>query len=295
MIYTIGESIFDIIFNDQEIVAGKPGGSVLNSSVSLGRMGYPVSLISELGNDDLGRYMLRFLQSSGVKTDYIYLSDEMKTTLAIAFLNEWKNASYTFYRFFQAGRFQGPFPEIKKGDIVLFGSIAALSPETSPGIRQFVRQAYLQGAITLYDPNIRPSHRDQFSLFRDIIRENLSMSDIIRASTDDFRYLFDFSSPEDIIDFTRKYTHAVLILTDASQPVHLFADHFHQTYNVPAIQPVSTIGAGDTFNASIAASMFDLNIERSQIHNISQGQWKVIIERAITVSQKVCMSYDNYL
>ena len=38
-IYTIGETLFDIIFKNGQPQAGKAGGAMLNSSVSLGRIG----------------------------------------------------------------------------------------------------------------------------------------------------------------------------------------------------------------------------------------------------------------
>lgn len=35
-IYAIGETLYDIIFKDGQPQAGKPGGAMLNSTVSLG-------------------------------------------------------------------------------------------------------------------------------------------------------------------------------------------------------------------------------------------------------------------
>ena len=40
-IYAIGETVFDIIFKNGQPQAAKPGGAMLNSAVSLGRMGLP--------------------------------------------------------------------------------------------------------------------------------------------------------------------------------------------------------------------------------------------------------------
>ena len=51
VIYTIGETVFDIIFELDQPVAAKAGGSLLNTSVSLGRLGLPVQFISEYGTD----------------------------------------------------------------------------------------------------------------------------------------------------------------------------------------------------------------------------------------------------
>ena len=51
----IGETVLDIIFKDDEPVSAVPGGSVFNALISLGRAGVKASLISETGNDHIGR------------------------------------------------------------------------------------------------------------------------------------------------------------------------------------------------------------------------------------------------
>ncbi len=61
-IFCIGETVFDIIFQGTQPVAGKAGGSMLNSAVSMGRMDLPVYFISEYGNDPLGQHIDNFLK-----------------------------------------------------------------------------------------------------------------------------------------------------------------------------------------------------------------------------------------
>jgi len=46
MNYTLGESLLDVIFNGLDQVVAKPGGSMLNTAVSLARMSLPVARIS---------------------------------------------------------------------------------------------------------------------------------------------------------------------------------------------------------------------------------------------------------
>ena len=50
-IYAIGETVCDLIFKDDKPLAAKAGGSMLNASISLGRLKLPVNFISEFGND----------------------------------------------------------------------------------------------------------------------------------------------------------------------------------------------------------------------------------------------------
>jgi fructokinase len=90
----------DIIFKNGQPQAAKAGGSVLNSAVSIGRMGLPVSFISEYGNDAVGDLIDDFLKSNGVDPSNVYRHKDGSTSLALAFLNEKNDASYTFYKQF---------------------------------------------------------------------------------------------------------------------------------------------------------------------------------------------------
>ena len=47
----IGETILDIIFKNEQPTAAVPGGSTFNGIISLGRLGLPVTMITETGND----------------------------------------------------------------------------------------------------------------------------------------------------------------------------------------------------------------------------------------------------
>ena len=128
-IYAIGETLYDIIFKNGQPQAAKPGGAMLNSTISLGRIGLPVSFISEYGDDQLGTMIDSFLNENGVDTSYVNHFRDGNTALAIAILNERNDATYTFYKNYPEKRLNIPFPEIKKDDIFLCGSIYAITDE----------------------------------------------------------------------------------------------------------------------------------------------------------------------
>jgi fructokinase len=74
-----------------------------------------------------------------------------------------------------------------------------------------------------------------------------------------------------------------------------YCKNFSKHYPVPSIKPVSTIGAGDSFNAGIITAMYENNISSINIKDCSQDQWDTIIEKGINFASAVCMSYDNYI
>ena len=125
-IYTFGETVFDIIFENGQPVAARPGGAMLNTAVSLGRCGHNVSLLTELGHDYIGRQVIEFLRENGVGTESIVPYTGAQTPIALAFLDQDKSASYTFYKSYPEHRLDQAFPRCRKGDIVLFGSFYSL-------------------------------------------------------------------------------------------------------------------------------------------------------------------------
>jgi len=98
MVYTLGEVLLDIIFKPGGETVAIPGGAMLNSSISMARKNIPVSIISETGNDKTGKMIIDFLNKNNVNTTYITKYKKIKTSLALAFLDENAKPDYTFYK-----------------------------------------------------------------------------------------------------------------------------------------------------------------------------------------------------
>jgi fructokinase len=294
-VFTIGETVYDIIFSDGSIQTGKPGGSMLNASVSLGRLGIDVSFISELGRDNVGDLIIEFLESNQINTQYIHRFDDGYSPLALAFLDENKNASYTFYKKYPPKRLQQQFPEISKNDIVLFGSFFSIDPEVRKPLKAFIENAKAQGALIIYDPNIRKQHQNQIPDFIEMIFENFSMADIVRASHEDFDVVFKIENAKNAFELLREHGKAKLIYTTGGDKVELMSGNIKMELPVPKINVVSTIGAGDNFNAGLIFSLVKQDIHKKDLPQLILGQWKEVLETGIRCSQEVCKSYENYI
>ena len=68
----VGETVFVILFKETQPISAKPGGSVYNALISLGRLGLEPIFISEIGNDRIGMIIKDFLDKNNVKTEFIY-------------------------------------------------------------------------------------------------------------------------------------------------------------------------------------------------------------------------------
>ncbi|OQX79249.1 MAG: hypothetical protein B6D61_03930, partial [Bacteroidetes bacterium 4484_249] len=127
------------------------------------------------------------------------------------------------------------------------------------------------------------------------IIENIFNSSIVRGSDDDFKLIFNTDNHRDTFSIIRKTGCKILIYTSGDTNVEFISEEFELSIPVKKIKPVSTIGAGDTFNAGIIYGLFKNNINTSDLNKVDSGLWKSIIKNAITFGTQVCRSYDNYL
>jgi fructokinase len=293
-IYGIGETLLDIIFKNSQPQAAKPGGAMLNSTVSLGRIGLPVYLISEYADDDVGSMIDRFLHENGVGTAYVDHYKDGKTALAIAVLNEKNDASYTFYKNYPSKRLEMTFPVIRKDDIVLCGSIYAITTEIRKKFRDFVSRSKEKDAIVIYDPNFRMAHAKELQKLKPLILENMQMACMVRGSDEDFKNIFGAQTPDEAWKIVTKYC-SCLVYTASSESVHVRTAAFSGRFPVKKIKAVSTIGAGDNFNAGMITAIYRNHITRDQLDKIGEEEWSKIVASGVDFASDVCMSYDNYI
>ena len=293
-IYGIGETVLDIIFKDGEPRTAKPGGSSLNTCLTLGRLGLDVEFISEYGNDPVGDMIDSFLKDNNVKTDYITRFSDGKSALALAFLDAQNNASYTFYKDFPAERLKNIPGRTSEDDIVSFCSIYAITKAVRPNLLKFVKTAKACGSIIIYDPNFRSAHLHELEELRPYIKENLQMADLVRASDEDMQNIFRVTDPVSAYNSVKDHC-PVLVYTANKKGVSVMTPTGNFNFPVKKIKPISTIGAGDNFNAGIIYGMIRDGINKKMLNNLSEEQWGRIIETAVDFATEVCLSWDNYV
>jgi len=293
-IYGIGETVFDIIFKNGQPQAAKAGGAMLNSTVSLGRIGLPVFFISEYASDNVGKIIDSFLSENGVGTNYVDHFTHGKTKLALAFLNERNDANYTFYQDYPEKRLNIDFPVIRKDDIILCGSIYAITSEIRKKFMMLTTTAKENGAIVIYDPNFRPTHSSDLEILKPMIIENMQTATLIRGSDEDFKNIFGANTPDEAFNVVRKYCNC-LVYTANAEGVYVRTNSYAGRFAVKAIKPVSTIGAGDNFNAGMMAAIYRNQITIDQLDKMGEEIWSKVISMGVDFATNVCLSYDNYI
>ncbi|MFC2089893.1 carbohydrate kinase [Bacteroidota bacterium] len=293
-IYAVGETVFDIIFQNHQPQAAKPGGSAFNAMITLGRLGLPSVFISEVGNDKIGNYILEFLEENGVENKYVVMFEDGKSALSLAFLNDNSDAEYEFYKDYPNQRLNEEMPVFQPGDYFLFGSFYGLNPVLRPQIEGLLASANAKETLIYYDPNFRSSHLASLETLRKIIEINFSESTIVRASDEDMYNIYGAENVDDAWNKVSEFCD-YFIYTANAHGVDLRTKSIHLHVEVERITPVSTIGAGDTFNAGILFGLYKRNIRVENLHQLGELDWKEILETAAAFSRDVCLSYDNYV
>ena len=291
----IGETILDIIFRGDQPSAAVPGGSVFNGIVSLGRMGANVGFISETGNDRVGNIILQFMRDNNIPTDHVNVFPDGKSPVSLAFLNEQSDAEYIFYKDYPAQRLEVPLPKIEKDDIFVFGSYYSLNPVLRTRMVEFLQYAQERKAIIYYDPNFRKAHAHEAIRLMPTVLENLEFADIVRGSDEDFQNLYGKSDAQEVYKEHIQFYCDRFLTTHGANGVNLHTRNFTRHFDSPQIQPLSTIGAGDNFNAGIIYGLLKYDVRHADLPSLDQDTWGKIIRCGMDLASEVCQSYDNYI
>lgn len=289
----IGETILDIIFQNNQPSAAVPGGSVFNGAVSLARAGVDVSFISETGNDRVGQTILNYMRESGMTTEYVNVFPDGKSPVSLAYLDENNDADYIFYKDYPRQRLDVAFPNIEEDDILIFGSYFAINPVIREKVYDLLSLARERGAIIYYDPNFRASHKSEAMKLAATIIENLEFADIVRGSSIDFDHLYSMQDVDKVYRDRVQFYCPNFICTQGAGNVALRTNLVTKDYPMEPIKTVSTVGAGDNFNAGIIYGMLKYDVRREEIYNMSVERWDKVIECGQMFAAEACKSLNN--
>lgn len=296
MVYTLGESLLDIIISSINNVTARPGGAMLNTAVSLGRSDVDVSLVTELGDDSTSAQIMSFLQSNNVATNFIHSYNDNNASLAIALLDENKKPKYTFIKNYPEKRNISKIPDFQNGDILLFGSLYSLYKKIRNSILSIINVANNRNVIIIYDPNIRNAHHLSDEDVMKSVHQNIKLSNIIKGSDEDFTNILGSSNHLEQISELRKLNkRALIIITLGADGV--IADLAGQSIKLPAIKTeiISTIGAGDAFNAGIVSALERQRSQNISFRNNDIGSINELLKSGLKYSSLVCNSMENYI
>ncbi len=280
-IVTIGELLVDLTQTGERNgipqYAANPGGAPANVAVAASLMGCNTAFIGKVGNDSFGKMLVNTLESKGVDTGGIVMSDEYKTTLAVVSVDEKGERSFSFYRKNCAdvnlNREELDLNLISSADIFHFGSVSLTDEPCFSAVEYSVKAAKDNGAIITYDPNYRQLLWDDKTVALAKMRCLLNFVDIIKASDEE---LFLLTDEKDIRKGAEKLiSHGVriVIVTLGENGAYYHSRFACGHCNAYKGDVADTNGAGDTFFGAFLSRVGDM--EKIE-HNIGDCLHKAV-------------------
>lgn len=248
----IGELLWDVLPE-----AEKLGGAPINFAYHVSALGAEAVAISTIGSDRRGEKAIKELQSRGVNTAYISVSDQFDTGYVTARVDSKGVASYEFPddvawdHLAINSAAQQCAAELKA---ICFGTLAQRSDSARSAIQRYLGTTS-EKTIKVYDLNLRQNFYS-----RDIIETSLKICTVLKLNDDELGlisslFLLDGSEYEQIEALLTHFDLELAILTKGSNGSVLITREDISRHQGFAAEVVDTIGAGDSFTAAVVTGL----------------------------------------
>lgn len=275
--FVIGESLIDVVHDGTAEPTQLPGGSPLNVAVGLARLGRNTTLLTRIGEDELGDIIFEHLADAGVRLAPKSIDDH-PTSTADAVIDESRSATYTF-------ELHSDYPEPPVGDelaalladppnLVHIGSIGAHLEPGASRIKQWLKLLHDHATVT-YDPNVRLGVVGPREKLLADIDSLMPFIDVVKASEDDLEELFGKVDLHAAAQYFLDAGASLVVVSQGSAGLALYTPE--HTVVVPAadVKVVDTVGAGDSLMSALIDGLGRLSVlgaeERHAISHLSRS------------------------
>ncbi|WP_020556910.1 carbohydrate kinase family protein [Embleya scabrispora] len=289
MIFVVGEAVVDLVTSGHGDTAAHPGGSPANVAVGLGRLGSPVSLLTQYGRDPYGEMLAGHFADSLVTVVGEATAGDLPTSTAIARTDTAGAATYEFALSWDPA----PIPdELPAGMVCLHtGSIAVTLEPGATTVRRLLEQA--RGRCTVsYDPNCRPTLMGGPTRARTLIEHRAALADVVKVSNDDLGWLYP---GRDITDVAREWLErgpALVVVTRGAAGSYGVCGSGDVHCPAPTVEVADTVGAGDAFTAGLLDALRRLDLlgvdNAPRLRRLGPGTLFELLGEASLVSALTC-------
>jgi len=253
-----GENLIDHVTNEGEVSA-LAGGSPFNVAMAIGRQGVACHYLSPISTDSWGDLLATTLLQSGVTL--AAGRREEPTTMARVTVTD-GSPSYAFERDGTAER-AVTVASLRAAaggagcQAVHTGSLALTAGEDADAWEAFCAEQYDNDTVVSLDPNVRLSVIKDLEPYRARILRMIAKVHVLKLSDEDLDGLLPEMSQSQGLAFIRKNTSAkFVVLTRGGEGAVAYLGEDEITVPVaPVAKLVDTVGAGDTFMATILTGL----------------------------------------
>ncbi|MCX4825764.1 carbohydrate kinase [Streptomyces sp. NBC_01142] len=245
-IVVVGEALIDLKgAPDGRTFIAHPGGSPANVAYGLARLGRPVTLVTEMGDDPFGRLLHQHLTEAGVELA-VPPDPAVATGMALVAVGPDGSASYDF-----RVRWNPPVPLAPSDAVALHtGSIAAFMEPGATAVEDMLTVARGRATVT-FDPNCRPALMGDRDTARRRLERLLALTDVVKASDEDLRWLYGDSPPEAVVADWLDRGPGLVVITCGGRGALAFGRAAEAQCPAVPVAVADTVGAGDAFMSAL--------------------------------------------
>jgi 5-dehydro-2-deoxygluconokinase len=237
------------------------GGSSANMAVGLSRLGAGVGMISCVGDDPLGDYLIEYLKKERVETRFVQRKQGMLSSLSLTEVSPPDRFPQVFYRerpadtAVEAGPAERDFIRGTRL-FVTNGTSLCDSPARESTFRA-LEWAHREGVRVAFDVDYRASSWPNPETAGLYARLALPWIDVLIANPDEILMVAEAHDVAEAIARLRRWGVPLVVAKMGAEGVR--ADSAHESVFQPSfpVEVVSTIGAGDGFASGFLYALLE--------------------------------------
>ena len=258
-VLTMGRSSIDLYSNDvgapfEEITsfAALVGGCPTNISVGTRRLGLKSALLTAVGNDRVGDFIVHFLKKEGVETKFIPTKEGRRTSAVLLGIQPPDQFPLIYYRDNNAD-IELTIDDVLAAPVadsrLLLISGTGLSKEPSRSATQFAAElASKSGTDVVLDIDYRPDQWHDERAFGITVRVTLPLCDIAIGTEDEVKAATGAATGEDAVQILLQSVRKAVVYKRGGDGSSVYLKD-GTVYHVPAfkVNVLNVLGAGDAF------------------------------------------------
>lgn len=278
-VVTLGELLIDFT-PVGNLFEPNPGGGAANVAVAAQKLGAKAGFIGKVGRDQFGKFLISVLKENSVETKGVVVSDEFNTTLAFVHLDEAGDRSFSFYRTLTADAMLAPeevnLKLIDETKIFHFTALSMTTPCGKEATLKAVEYARQKGKIISYDPNWRPFLWKDEKEAVALMKENLSLCNIVKISDEELLLLTGQADVEAGSEKLLEMGVSLVLVTLGKLGCYYRFQNGAGRLDTYDTKVVDTTGCGDTFLGAVLTHVSRFGA----ISDISQDEMESILDYA---------------
>ncbi|GFO84606.1 carbohydrate kinase family protein [Anaerostipes butyraticus] len=254
----IGEALIDFIpdvkgerLKDVPSFTRVAGGAPANVIGAVTKLGIPSKMLTKLGDDPFGDYIIDVLNDAGIDTSNIERDQEGETALAFVSLAADGNRDFKFYRKNSADlRYSvDDIPENILDDcgMIHFCSVDLVESPMKEAHKKLIDMAIEQGVKVSFDPNLRFSLWDDLDALKKTVNDFIPYADIIKISDEELEFITGKTDIKDAVPDLLSGRAKYVIYTKGADGAEIYTKDGVVEAPGYSIDVRDTTGAGDSF------------------------------------------------